>query len=369
MSILPPLQPLIFDPIFKEKIWGGQTLKTRLNKNIPLDVLIGESWEISSFEDSCSKLQHDAFPGYTIPQLIDTYGDQFLGDNIAGDSFPLLFKFIDANDKLSVQVHPNDAQVQQYGWGRFGKTEAWYIIDAKPGAQVIAGFNKDVATQEVRQAITDGNLERLLNRVDIRSGDVIFIPAGTVHANLEGALLYETQQSSDTTLRLYDWGRVDSEGNSRELHIEDALKVVQTAAHDLHKITPLSCSDIPGVEHEYRIVCRYFALEEFRLIEPARFALPAKSSFKVLAAVDGKAELAYGDSRMEISKGQSVLIPAGLQDAALDGESGMHFLLTSVPDLKSEIIAPLQKLGFSSDQIIRLGGYAATNDIAALLDS
>ncbi len=223
--------PLRFEPIFKEKIWGGSALREKLNKAAPAGRPIGESWEVSGWGDSQTVVSAGEYMGLTLGELFALSPSDLVGKRAGAaeskGSFPLLFKFIDANENLSIQVHPNREQARSRGWGKRGKTEAWYVVDAAPTAKIAIGFNRnDVTREEVAEAADAGRLESLLNFVPARRGDTFFIPAGTVHAILDGILIYEVQEESNTTLRLYDWNRKCPAGNLRELHITDALDII-----------------------------------------------------------------------------------------------------------------------------------------------
>jgi len=363
------LQPLLFRPMFKEKLWGGQAFNTVLDKHAPAGKLLGESWEISACGSDLSVVAEGPMAGRTLADICAADPRRMLGPSLAAsDQFPLLYKFIDANDKLSVQVHPDDEQARANGWGKNGKTEAWYIVDAAAGARIIAGFRDGVTIDDVRAAVNASSLDSLLNYIDIARGDVIFMPAGTVHAILAGTLIYEVQETSDTTFRLYDWGRCDSNGKPRDLHIEESLAVLGTAFHDRHKIAPLCCDDTPpGCVHLVRVACRYFALEEFCCGAGRHLRLPEKSSFIVLTVLDGGGNLEYDGGAMKIAKGMSVFIPAALTTASVTAGPRLHFLLSSVPDLHDEIIRPLRRQGIADADIVRLGGWEQKNDLVPLM--
>lgn len=363
----PAPQPYLFAPVFKEKIWGGQALASRLGKAIDPRAAIGESWEISGFDNDLTRVISPAAHGATIPELLRDFGGNLLGERLCADSFPLLYKYIDANDKLSVQVHPNDSQAQANGWGRYGKTESWYVVDAQPGAQLIMGFKKGVRIDDVRRGIEDSTLEALLNYIDVRAGDVLYIPAGTVHAILAGVLLYEVQQSSDTTLRLYDWGRLDAGGKPRRLHVGESLEVLDTAYHEQHKIPPVVCDDYAPCNHTYRVACDYFALEEFSFVKAHAIELAPRRSFRAAAFLDGEGELSWPGGRMQVKRGDSVLVPANVHALRLDASSGTKMLVSWVPDLRAEIIGPLRSEGVGEKDIEGLGGYTPKNALVTLM--
>ena len=223
------LYPLKFIPQYKERIWGGDNLKKILGKDVPADMArCGESWEISSVEDSVSEVANGYLAGNTLEELIEVYMGDLVGDSIYekfGVEFPLLIKLIDAQDVLSIQVHPDDEYAEK-NHHAYGKTEMWYVISAEENSEIITGFKKDVTREEYLQSLSNGNLKKLLNVEKAKVGDVYYIPAGRVHAIGKGVLLAEIQQTSDITYRIYDWDRVDSNGKPRELHNDLALDVI-----------------------------------------------------------------------------------------------------------------------------------------------
>ncbi|MFA5046980.1 MAG: type I phosphomannose isomerase catalytic subunit, partial [Paludibacter sp.] len=231
------LYPLKFEPVLKDKIWGGTKLKSLFNKAATSDKL-GESWELSGYEADESVVTNGFLTGNNLPELIEIYMGELVGDKIYdefGLYFPLLFKLIDANENLSIQVHPGD-EIAAERHNSFGKTEMWYVIDADPGAVLIIGFKNDCSRDEYLDALEKGHVEDLLQKVPVTKGDVFFIPAGLVHAIGKGVVVAEIQQSSDITYRIYDFNRTDDQGNERELHTEEALDVIQFEASKNPKI-------------------------------------------------------------------------------------------------------------------------------------
>lgn len=357
------LTPLAFSPIFKEKVWGGRRLQSVLGKSIPPEVPIGESWEISGYPGAASVIENGPMAGSSLPEVFSQFPKELVGD-LQCEEFPLLYKFIDAQDRLSVQVHPDNAQAQMNNWGRFGKTECWYIVDAPAGTKTIAGFKRDVTIEEIRDALSVNKLEELLNFIDIAPGDLVLIGAGTVHANLTGTLLYEVQQTSDTTLRFYDWARNDP---NRALHIEESLKVVDTKYHDRHKIPPVEIEMLPEVTSRVRVATQYFTLWEFSFADSGEFVLPTVKSFRGLTVLDGNLELQCGADSVSASRGKSLLIPGAAQNARVSAEKGTRFLLSWVPDLQADIIQTLRAQGISDEQIELLGGNPSRNDLIPFL--
>lgn len=365
MSPKKSLPFLTFAPIFKEKVWGGRLLGSVLGKPIPASRLIGESWEISGYGNDQSVVDSGALCGTTLGGLLESNAVGLLGSAPrTSNAFPLLYKFIDAQDKLSVQVHADDAQARANGWGQFGKTECWYIVHTQPGAQTICGFKRAVTIDEVRDAVHAGRIEELLNFFDIAPGDLVLIRAGTVHANLTGTLLYEVQQTSDTTLRFYDWNR---HAPDRPLHVEDSLKIVDTSCHDRHKIKRAIVSDAHGVRHSIRVATRYFALAEYEASADAEILLPQVASFCGLTVIAGHAELASQAESLCADRGRTVLIPADKKDVVVRATAGTTIIVSWVPDLATDVVAPLRAAGASDADIELLGGKPLRNDLVPIL--
>lgn len=231
-----PLYPLKFEPILKDKIWGGEKLKKVLDK--PTDSKeCGESWELSGVAGDVSIVSEGELKGKSLTELIGTYTGDLLGKKVYsrfGNNFPLLIKFIDANQDLSIQVHPNDAMAKERH-NSFGKTEMWYVVDAEPGATLISGFNKPTSKEEYLEYFNSGKLTDLLNKENVENDDVFYLPAGRVHTIGKGLLIAEIQQTSDITYRIYDFDRTDAQGNKRELHVEQALGAIDFGFYKEYK--------------------------------------------------------------------------------------------------------------------------------------
>ena len=229
------LYPLTFETIFKDKIWGGQKINTVLGKDFSPLPNCGETWEVSDVEGNVSLVKEGALQGKSLRELVAQYKGELVGNHVYeqyGDRFPLLIKFIDANDDLSIQVHPNDELAKQRGVGH-GKTEMWYIIQADEGAKLNSGFKREVEKEEYVKAVADNTIQDLLNIESVQPGDVFFLPAGRVHYIGKGLLLAEIQQTSDTTYRIYDFDRVDAtSGQKRELHTDLAVDAIDYHHYD-----------------------------------------------------------------------------------------------------------------------------------------
>ena len=295
-----PLLPLTMHPAFrggKLTPWGGEKLRTVYGKPIA-EAPTGESLEVSCIPG----LESVDDAGVKLPDLIARYGAAFAGKYAEG-TFPLLLKLIDASESLSVQVHPDDIYANREENGKLGKTEAWLILDAPEGSQLVYGIRPGTTLDELRAACEQGAaVEPLLRRVDVKPGDVCFIPAGCVHAIGAGIMLYEIQQSSDVTYRFYDWDRVDAQGNRRELHLKKALDVTDLS----FSLDPIPAPDAPVA----RVLDEtYFTLDLFR-VTGAPAALPDIADFGLLTALDGELSLCWEGGEKALARGESVYLPA-----------------------------------------------------------
>ncbi len=357
-------EPLFFTTIFKERIWGGSTLASALNKNIPSGKLIGESWEICGFGPDQSIVSQGPLTGKSLGQLFNDARDGLI-NNYPSSTFPLLVKFLDAAANLSVQIHPDREFARAHGMGDCGKTECWYILDASEDAQLILGFKQKVSSDEIRYAIKNDSLHHLLNYVNVHPGEVYYIPAGTVHAILGGNLICEIQEPSDTTLRLYDWGRTDFSGNRRELHIEQSLQTVDLTPHN-YRIEPVILNH-GTYQHSYRIACRYFTIEEYYLTSSTTLRLPPKEYVRILTGLNETVTLHYPSGMQKLQRGQTILLPSVLGDVDVSGDASARFLCISVPDLKKDIVNPLLHHDIPPSLIKKLGGFEEKNDLLSLL--
>lgn len=352
--------PLRLTAVLKEKIWGGRNLARWLKPLLP-GARVGETWEAW---EGCV-IENGAHAGRTLQNLIDRDAEGILGP--AGDKrFPLLFKFIDAQDDLSVQVHPDDARAQAMEHQPFGKTEAWYILDAEPDAKLILGFQRAVESEEVVAALKHKNLIDLLASVSVQRGDVVFVPAGTVHAIGKGIVLAEIQENSDITYRLYDW---DRQGKGRELHIDQSLRVFSGRRVEAPKIPPLVLHHAQ-FDERFLVACRYFALTLCAIDERAD-GLTTNGKFQIVSIIAGAADIRFGPgfaSRVSAGQGQTLVLPARLGAYTVQSTQPCQMLRAFVPDLKTEIVDPLLKAGYSAAAVARLGGSSSDhNDLAPLL--
>jgi mannose-6-phosphate isomerase len=325
-----PLYPLRFEPILRRLIWGGRRLGTILHKPIGLESDYAESWEISDYHDKVSVVNEGPLAGTNLRELLGARSQELLGPALGTrDQFPLLVKFIDAHEPLSVQVHPDDETGRRLA-GDNGKTETWVILAADPGSWIYAGLKRGVGPEELKQAIQTGAVERLLHRFEPRPGDSILIEAGTVHAIGAGVLLLEIQQMSDATFRVFDWNRVGDEGKPRPLHIREAMESIDFDRGPVNPITPQS-EEMPGGAgfREYLARSPYFALERLRWSRPAPVGQPDR--FTIVVGLEGRSELIQGTQRVRLDFGQTLLLPAAVGPCEVVPHGGATILSCIVP--------------------------------------
>jgi mannose-6-phosphate isomerase len=310
------IYPLQFEPILKERIWGGEKLHTELNKPI-ISNITGESWEISTVEGDVSVISNGALKGISLNEVIDNFPKEVLGTTVFdkfGKQFPLLFKYLDAKTDLSIQVHPND-ELAKKRHNSFGKTEMWYIMQADEGSRIIVGFKNNSNAKEYVSHLENNTLLALLEEVKVKTGDVFFLETGTVHAIGAGLLVAEIQQTSDITYRLYDFDRVDSEGNKRELHVELALDAINYNKVETQK----KYNKQENVSNEM-VNCPYFTTNYLNIAGEINVSKSA-TSFTVYMCTEGKFQLEFNRMEYHYSKGDTVLIPAAMTDFNLSGKA------------------------------------------------
>lgn len=310
------LYPLKFNPILLDKMWGGPKLRNILKK--PTDsVKAGESWEISCVEENISTISNGYLAGNDLEELIEVYMGDLVGDRIFekfGTRFPLLIKYIDANDALSIQVHPDD-ELAMKRHNSFGKTEMWYIMQADEGAELIIGFNREVDKEIYLKHLNEKKLMAILNTEPVKEGDVFFLPARRVHAIGAGILLAEIQQTSDVTYRIYDFDRKDSDGKERELHTELAVDSIDYSYHTNYRT---EYAVLPGEPAEL-VSCPYFTTNKIDLDSPLMRDIALLDSFVIYMCVKGKCTISSpGNEDVDLHFGETVLIPASLVEYALE---------------------------------------------------
>ncbi|MGQ9904614.1 MAG: type I phosphomannose isomerase catalytic subunit [Anaerolineae bacterium] len=369
-------EPLKFRPDLKDKIWGGKRLE-RMYRVVDSQRRIGEAWLI---EDTVA-VSGGALAGLTLSEIVSRDPAGVLGtlgqaagckESPPGASaicrFPLLIKLLDASDVLSVQVHPDDTYAREREQQPFGKCEVWYVLEAEPGAQIIHGFKHPMSRDALRQAITQGRLADVLETVQVKPGDVVLNTPGTVHALGAGMLVYELQQSSDLTYRLYDWDRLEN-GRPRALHIEQSIEVADLAPFERHTIEPVVLSDA-GVRRACFAATRHFAGEILTIVS-ASAQQTTGASFHTLTALRGEGSVVYGEGRlMPLVAGDSVVIPASLGAYQIVAASRPFVIAKAyVPDLMEDIARPLLARGISAEMIAQLGGDGSRSDLRRLLAS
>lgn len=314
------LYPLKFEPVYKEIIWGGTKIREHFHRKTPFE-RVAESWELCCRPDGMGVVSNGELKGKTLGQLIGEYGEKLLGAASVkryGRELPLLIKIIDANDRLSVQVHPDDAHAKKVG-EKNGKNELWYIIDAKPGAKLIYGLLNGVTKEEFAAAVESGRIASTLREVPVEKGDFLYIPAGTVHAILDGILIAEIQQNSNTTYRIYDWDRVGADGRPRELHIDRALEVIAFDRSLAEKIAG-KLTEYGDYSRRELLRSAFFNLDE--LVLGGKFeGEVVGDSFAVLMNLGDKVSISYDGGELALAAGDTVLLPACLGSYRLEGKS------------------------------------------------
>lgn len=326
------LGPLKFTPIFKEKIWGGDRLRVVAGKDIPAGSKIGESWEISDHVGDLSIVSEGPHAGKSLRDLMLEHRDELLGQvkPEVGDRFPLLLKLLDANDVLSVQVHPDDAYAREHENGDPGKTEAWFILHAEPGSRMIHGLKQGVTRTQFEELLRAGRLAECLRSVPVSPGDVLFCPSGTVHAIGAGIALVELQQNSDTTYRAFDWNRVGLDGKPRDLHIDRALAVTNFGPQPKPKESARAIPDARCAAQRL-VTCEKFIMEQWSAEKPA--AVQRKPDrFDIFYAVEGEAEIAANNGESAaIRRGEFVLVPAACAEYSITPADSLRLLRATGP--------------------------------------
>lgn len=321
------LYPLRFTPIFKEKIWGGHQLHSILNKPIP-NLKTGESWEISAVDDNDSTIVNGRFAGITLKELIEEFKEKLVGRAVYEDHglhFPLLVKFIDAAENLSVQLHPDD-HLALKRHNSLGKAEMWYVIHAEKNAGVISGFKDGTDRQRYLSHLKNGKLEDLLHKEKVKAGDTIYIKPGLVHSIGKGILLAEIQQTSDITYRIFDWNRLDKNGQGRTLHTDLALDAIDFESNSQSKIPGKTTAN----QLQTLVENKYFKTRRLKLeADEYQWHQPEIQSFVILMCTKGRVELSCDQSREELVYGESILIPACFKTFSLSAKDAELLVVTA----------------------------------------
>lgn len=322
------LYPLTFTPVFKDYPWGGRNLETKLGRTIP-DGIVAESWEIAAHANGSSTVLNGPLAGKTLPEVMSELGESLVGENsqdaLELGRFPLLIKILDANRWLSVQVHPDDDYGMQHE-NEWGKTEMWVVLHAELGAELIYGFKAGVTRERYAQEIAEDRSADSLHRLAVKPGDVIFVPSGTIHALGPGIMVAEIQQNSDTTYRIYDWGR------PRPLHIEKSLDVLNFEQIEPGTTTPIVMLEDGGLRVEMLASCDYFQTERIALpIGTDFFGECDGETFEIWAVIEGKATIYWEGEPVTISQVGWVLIPADLGEFQVSADEKSVLLRVFVP--------------------------------------
>jgi mannose-6-phosphate isomerase len=323
------LYPFLFEPVYMQYIWGGNDIARHYKRAVPRGK-VAESWEIADRPEGMSVVSNGALAGKTLRELVEKFGKQLTGSSFRSVEFPLLIKVIDAKKRLSVQVHPDANTAAKYGGEP--KTEAWYVLKAERGAHIYAGLKPDTDRRRFENAIHNESLEKVLRAFPARAGSVFYVPGGRVHAIGEGCMLLEIQQNSNTTYRVYDWGRVDEHGNARELHIDKALKVIKwddnttallDAPQNKHAVKADSLTNL--------ISSPYFNLGR-QIVSRTCDVYNNGKSFHILFVEHGELEIVAGETSTLIRAGTSCLIPAAISGYKLSapGKSKASVLTISI---------------------------------------
>ena len=317
-------EPLRFERHILEKVWGGRSLERSLGIPLPPGMPVGETWEVVDRGEESSMVAVGELQGITLGQLMEIHGAELLGDAPVGREgrFPLLVKFIDAARNLSVQVHPDEAAAQELGGDVEAKTEAWYVVDVAPSGAIYAGLRPGI-TREEFAAIADGpDVEQALLRWDVRPGDCMLVPGGTVHAIGAGVTILEVQQNSDTTYRLYDWGRLGLDGTPRELHVDRALSCVRFDREATGPVSPTWQDAAPGLHVAAMVRSPHFTMDGLRIALPTNF--DTEESFRLLAVIEGGGEIVVSANgkRHSLVRGDVWLLPAACGEYVIEPSRG-----------------------------------------------
>lgn len=326
------LYPLKFKPIFLDKIWGGHKISTRLGMDFSPLPNCGEVWVLSGYENNESVVENGFLAGNGLNELIEVYMGDLVGESVFerfGTEFPLLVKFIDASDYLSIQVHPNDNYAAKWKLGR-GKTEMWYVIDADENAELISGFNQPMNKAKYIEHFENKSLKEILNIERVSRGDVFYLPAGRVHAIGPGILLAEIQETSDNTFRIYDWDRLDDSGKGRELHTDKALEVIDFSPAGKYKTAYLDKPNIPS----NLATCEHFTTNYLNLNKPLYCNYNSFDSFVVHLCIEGSGKLEYDEGSIPFKLGDCILIPNELESVRIDPDGSVKILEVFISDEK-----------------------------------
>jgi len=338
--------PMKMSPCFKEMLWGGQNFKTLYKKELPF-THTGECWEAANHKNGSAAVIGGTWSGFTLGELTAQLGTDFLGTLVQDGEFPVLFKLIDARERLSLQTHPDDALAKADG--DRGKVEMWIILHAEEGAGLYLGFENPISAEEYKERIENNTLAEVLHFIPVQEGECYFLPAGMVHAIGEGLVIGEIQQNSDTTYRVYDWGRIGLDGKPRELHIEKSL-IASDRAMKGEKAVPLTIKT-DGASVFYLPGCDYFGAQQISL--QGTFSLrPEKRSLHIFFCAEGSGSISTAGGTGDFIKGDTYIIAAFEEECTLTGDGLLYHFF--VPDFEEDYLKPLLTAGYSAAEIEKL---------------
>ena len=348
------LYPMLLAPIYKEKIWGGRLMEKLLNKKLPADQLIGESWELSVYRNDITQVVNGPLAGTKFDELSRNFPLELTGRTPAADEpFPLLTKFIDSNQLLSLQVHPPDSYAMEHD-SEYGKTECWYVVFAQPGASIIRGLKPGTSPEAFRRALeTSQGVGKMVRCFPVQTGDFIFMPTGVVHAICQGTIILEIEQNSDMTYRLNDWGRVGPDGKPRPIHLDKGMDVIDFDNQSPDKIEGISYFEA-GNRISHMASCRYFSVEILDLESTCRVDTGA-TTFVVLTVVEGEVTVSGEEGeKVRAIKGDTVFLPASLPTATLVPGRTCRIVKAYIDPTHRRFIQPLIRKGVGMEEIEKL---------------
>lgn len=318
------LYPLKFHPIFKDKIWGGDKIRTQLGLDFSPLPNCGEAWVLSGVSGSETAVSEGWLKGNQLNELVEIYMDELVGEKVFekhGSEFPLLIKLLDANDWLSIQVHPDDDLAKKRHNGS-GKTEMWYILQADPDSKLISGFNQEMNKDKYLEHLKNNTLPEIMNFEPVQAGNVFYMPSGRVHALGPGIVLAEIQQTSDLTYRIYDWDRVDAGGKSRELHSDLALDAIDFKRYNDYWIQPITHKD----QASQLVQGKYFTTNLLQLSKPMLRDYSGSDTFVIYLCTEGSASVDYHNGVVHLRKGECLLLPAMFDKVVLNPKTGVNII-------------------------------------------
>lgn len=324
------IYPLKFEPIYQYRLWGGRRLEQLLSKPLPKDEPVGEAWLLSDRKDHASKVVEGALKGYTITQLMRDYGEEMMGASYKDfDRFPLLLKFLDCKEVLSVQVHPSDDQKEFIPEGDTGKTEAWVVLETREDSRIYSGLTPGTTEENLRKSIKEKKVSERLHSFVPDKGDAVFIHSGTVHT-LGGTLVFEVQENSDVTFRLYDWDRTDQKtGQPRELQVDKAIACIDFDQVNIGPVKPQKGEEVRNAKTVFDD--KHFKL--WRIESESEVAVGFKDEPIILVCLDGKGSMSYEEKEYTISKGEVILLPALVGQLDLQPDENITLLQIAIPQI------------------------------------